>query len=81
MKNEELFDNKLHVPSTAIELWKRWFDWSGDPWVDASEFGRVYCFFCGENHPNHEPHCVFVTAQKLVALDEKGIEWTDKLST
>lgn len=58
--------------TTAVELWKRWFDWSGDPWVSGDGWITEDCFFCGEDKPNHEPHCVYITAKELVSLDEKG---------
>lgn len=55
----------------AIELWKRWFDWSGNPW-EVNSNGDECCFFCGELKPNHEVDCVYTIAKELVSLDEKG---------
>lgn len=59
---------------TAIELWKRWFDWHGKPWtLDYPHGDREICFFCGGSKPNHdEPMCVYLSAKELVSLDEKG---------
>lgn len=54
----------------ALTLWKRWFEWSGMPWEssDWSEFGW-YCFFCGEEEPNHKQDCVYVAAKRLVEYE------------
>lgn len=57
---------------TAIELWKRWFDWQGTPWVTTGD--SKYCFFCKSSYPIHdEPMCVYVSAKELVRLDNKGV--------
>jgi len=50
---------------TGIDLWREWFGWSGDPW-EGDDYGRVSCFFCGENEPNHSTRCVYQRAKQLV---------------
>jgi len=53
----------------ALELWRRWFDFSGDPYeadVDAIE---LWCFFCGKNKDDgHASDCVYVQAAKLLGV-------------
>ncbi len=49
----------------AIELWKRWFDTDGNPWYQ-DDYGRDWCFFCGEQQPTHLDDCVFIDASKLI---------------
>ncbi len=49
----------------AIELWKRWFKWSGDPWVSGDGWISEQCFFCGEDKPKHTIDCVYILAKEL----------------
>ena len=63
-------NDKGYTLTTSIELWKRWFDWRGNPWLnDASQ---MKCFFCDGQRPNHDVNCVYLIAKELVSLDEKG---------
>jgi hypothetical protein len=50
----------------ALQIWKKWFEYSGSPWVLGSGGWFEECFFCGENIPNHEDNCVYVKAKKLI---------------
>lgn len=50
----------------ALELWREWFRWSGDPWEVEDQMGRVGCFFCIADQPNHEPDCIYLAAWELV---------------
>lgn len=63
--------NEKYTLTAAIELWKRWFDWRGNPYIKVGGMPTV-CFFCDAIRPDHNVNCVYVTAEKLVALDEKG---------
>jgi hypothetical protein len=54
----------------ALELWRRWFEFSGDPWESAGFWGTDFCFFCREDHPNHKPDCVYIAAKELVGYEE-----------
>ena len=52
----------------ALQLWLRWFEQDGAPYIkDGEDMGYDdYCFFCGENEPEHEPDCIYLEAEKLV---------------
>lgn len=53
----------------ALELWKRWFEFSGDPWESIDVFEDC-CFFCCGDRPDHELDCVYVAAKKLIGYVE-----------
>lgn len=55
----------------ALNIWREWFEWSGNPWVE-DDYGKTNCFFCGETEPNHAPSCAFIKAQTL-CLPNKDI--------
>lgn len=55
----------------ALELWRKWFSWSGNPWVlEGDEFDRE-CFFCGRKEPDHEQDCTYIGAKNLVEAHEQ----------
>ncbi len=62
-----------HSITEAMELWKRVFDWTGDPFVEQCNYTDLCCFFCSNESPNHAPGCVWPKAEKLVKADEKGL--------
>lgn len=75
---QEIWDSTKDVPdwvrlpdgtylrNTALQLWKDWFEYSGNSQViDRGRFDS-YCFFCSETDSNHAPDCVFVRAQNLL---------------
>lgn len=49
----------------ALQLWKDWFSFCGNPWIQ-DDYGRMGCYFCVEDHPGHAEDCIFVKAQKLI---------------
>ena len=49
----------------ALELWKRLFEWTDDPY-EGDEYGKQWCFFCGEDYPTHIIDCIWIEAKKLV---------------
>jgi hypothetical protein len=56
------------MAESALDLWRRWFAWSGDPW-DRDEVYQS-CIFCGHDKLQHEPDCIWVAAKKLVERPE-----------
>ena len=54
----------------ALELWREWFVWDGDPTYMDEMYGDLRCFFCGEillDKPyEHAPNCIFIRAKQLV---------------
>lgn len=52
----------------ALELWRRFFDEHGAPW-EENDYGQVYCFFCVDDHPDHDSDCIYVTAAKLLGRE------------
>ena len=59
--------------TTALELWKRWFN-EGGKWEYWEDDGyHIYCFFCGdfsmygENiDEGHADDCIYIAAKKLI---------------
>lgn len=51
---------------TALDLWRRWLEWSGNPYLVYNGRWEEECFFClNTKEEGHEPDCVFVAAKKL----------------
>ena len=61
----------------ALALWKRWFEYSGDPWHESNYGLDISCLFCGEDQPKHEPDCVYVAAKKLACEHERLNDYED----
>lgn len=61
---------KIEQDDLGLQLWKEWFEWDGDPLV-VDDYGRVTCFFCVEDDPNHSKDCIFVKAKQLVYNEDK----------
>jgi len=57
----------LHHGVAALELWRQWFDWDGDPWVEDNR-ANVTCFFCLEDKPNHTSNCTYERARNLLIV-------------
>jgi len=53
----------------ALELWKRLFEWTEQPFVYI-DYGDTYrkCFFCDADDVGigHEDDCIWIEAKKLV---------------
>jgi hypothetical protein len=60
---------------TGLELWKEFIEFS--PFAAGPDNWTSFCFFCGEEVPNHEPDCIFLKAKKLI---ESDIEYCNELS-
>lgn len=76
LSNEDLKKLELqsvHSMTEAMELWKRLFDWTGNPFVVGNHTWQRVCYFCGENKPKHELHCIWLKAKGLIEADEKGL--------
>jgi hypothetical protein len=55
-----------HSITEAMELWKRVFDWTGNPFIVGNHTWQRVCFFCGGDKPNHVSGCVWPKAKELV---------------
>ena len=57
-------------PNIALQLWKRWFEFSGEPFeIDGA---YQYCFFCrNDKSEGHDKECVYVAACELVGAECK----------
>jgi hypothetical protein len=57
---------------TALNLWRRWFEWSGEPVYYRDGVWPGECYFCGEEEKigqkgiKHSDSCVWVLAKKLI---------------
>lgn len=64
-------NDKGYTLTTAIELWKRLMDKTGNPY--SKYYGiPQQCFFCDAGYPVHNPGCIWIIAVELVKLDEKS---------
>jgi len=54
----------------ALELWREWFVWDGDPTYTRKTGGDPNCFFCGaiffKGEGKHLPGCIFIRAKQLI---------------
>lgn len=51
----------------GMQLWKEWFEWSGDPWTAAGrDCDWTDCFFCGEDEPKHSDNCIYERVRLLL---------------
>jgi len=51
----------------ALVLWRRWFEYSGDPYEGPDDYGDRCCFFCGnERHIGHAADCIYLQAKMLI---------------
>lgn len=62
--------------NSALELWRRWLKFSGDPYVmdmDSVDEGcwiDKLCFFCGgRKSADHASDCVYIAATKLLNVE------------
>lgn len=58
--------NYILKAEDSLNLWKRWFEGNGNPWVDSMRGEKTSCFFCGEDRPSHKSDCVYTEAEKLL---------------
>lgn len=65
----------------ALELREQWFKFSGGDCSYGDEYGRLWCFFCGDEleesdapDDKHDKDCVWVKA-KILLKSVKGDQW------
>lgn len=56
----------------ALELWRQWFEYRGNPYEQIGYLDDDYCFFCGnESDDGHEKDCPYVGACELLGIECK----------
>lgn len=51
----------------ALELWRRWFEFSGDPYVMDTDAIDKWCFFCRNSEDEgHAGNCIYIDATNLL---------------
>jgi len=68
-RQRDVLHTRLEEAKELEALWREWFKDDGDPW-ESDDYGRVDCFFCGREQPNHLEDCVYERAFRLIGNKE-----------